>query len=108
MITQVAKEQPSKQFQETIGEQKVILNRLLPILKLFKESDKNFEELVQNLEELKDVLDVVKITVYEDNEAQTRDDGIIVQNVYSIVEVSKEELQEIISTTEKIRNKIIK
>jgi hypothetical protein len=37
-----------------------------------------------------------------------RDDGIIVQNVYSIVEVSKEELQEIISTTEKIRNKIIK
>jgi len=108
LITQVAKEQPSKQFQETIGEQKVILNQLLPILKLFKESDKNFEELVQNLEELKDVLDVVKITVYEDNEAQMRDDGIIVQNVYSIVEVSKEELQEIISTTEKIRNKIIK
>jgi len=108
LITQVAKEQPSDQFKETVGEQKGILNNLLPILKNFKDTDKNFEELVQNLEELKEVLDVAKITVHVDENAQAREDGIIVQNEYSVVELSKEELQEIITTTEKIRNKIVK
>lgn len=108
LITQVAKEQPSDRFRETIGEQKVILNNLLPILNAFKASDKNFEELVQHLEELKEVLDVAKITVHVDDNVQAREDGIIVQNEYSVVELSKEELQEIITTTEKIRNKIVK
>ena len=104
----MAKEQPSDQFRETIGEQKGILNNLLPILKIFKNTDKNFEELVQYLEELKEVLDVAKITVHVDENTQAREDGIIVQNEYSVVELSKEELQEIITTTEKIRNKIVK
>ena len=108
LITQVAKEQPSDRFRETIGEQKGILNNLLPILKLFRDTDKNFDELVQNLDELKDVLDVVKITVHVDENTEARADGIITQNEFSVVEVSKEELQEIISTTEKIRNKIVK
>ena len=108
LITQVAKEQPSDRFRETIGEQKVILNNLLPILKAFKSTDKNFEDLVQHLEELKEVLDVAKITVHVDENVQAREDGIIVQNEYSVVELSKEELQEIITTTEKIRNKIVK
>ncbi len=108
LITQVAKEQPKDtRFRETIGEQKGILNNLLPILKLFKETDKKFEELVQNLEELKDVLDVVKITVHIDENTEVRKDGVIEQNEYSVVEVSDEELQEIITTAEKIRNKIV-
>lgn len=108
LITQVAKEQPSDQFKETIGEQKRILNSLLPILKIFKNTDKNFEELVQYLEELKEVLDVAKITEHVDENPEVRADGVIVQNEYSVVELSKEELQEIITTTEKIRNKIVK
>jgi F0F1-type ATP synthase delta subunit len=108
LITQVAKEQPSDRLRETIGEQKRILNNLLPIMKLFKNSDKNFEELVQYLEELKEVFDVVKITDHVDENPEVREDGVIVQNEYSVVELSKEELQEIITTTEKIRNKIVK
>ena len=108
LITQVAKVRPSDEFKETIGEQKGILNNLLPILKLFKGTDKNFEDLVQNLEELKDVLDVVKITVHVDDNVKPREDGVIMQNEYSIVEMSNEELQEIITTTEKIRNYIVK
>ena len=108
LITQVAKEQPNDQFKETIGEQKGILNRLLPILKIFKSTDKNFEELVQYLEELKEVLDVARITEHVSESTEAREDGVIVQNEYSVVELSKEELQEIITTTEKIRNKIVK
>lgn len=108
LATQVAKEQPSEEFKNTIGGQKEILNNLLPILKLFvKDTDKKFTELVQNLEELKEVLDVVKITVQVKENVPARTDGVIVQDEESIVTVSKEELQEIIATTEKIRNKII-
>jgi hypothetical protein len=108
LVTQVAKEQTTEELKNTIGEQKQILNHLLPILKLFvKDTDKNFTELVQNLEELKEVLDVVKITVHEKSDLPQRTDGVIEQNEESIVTVSSEELQEIIATTDKIRNKII-
>jgi hypothetical protein len=107
LVTQVAKEQTNGEFKNTIGEQKGILNNLLPILRLFKENDKKFSDLVGNLEELKDVLDVVKITVQVKDNVQTRTDGVIEQNEESIVTVSDEELSEIITVTEKIRNKII-
>ena len=107
LITQVAKDQYSDDFKDRIGEQKTILNQLLPILKLFH--GKEFEQLVQNLEELKDVFDFVKIS-YEVGETETKTiDGslVVVQNDRSIITMSKEELQEIITTTEKIRNKLI-
>ncbi|MBR2887560.1 MAG: hypothetical protein IKB95_04985, partial [Bacteroidales bacterium] len=107
LITQVAKDQYSDDFKDRIGEQKTILNQLLPILKLFH--GKDFESLVQSLEELKDVFDFVKIS-YEVGEPETKTiDGslVVVQNDRSIITMSKEELQEIISTTEKIRNKLI-
>ena len=107
LVTQVAKEQSNEDFKNTIGEQKGILNNLLPILRLFKENDKNFADLISNLEELKDVLDVVKITVQVKDNVPSREDGVIEQNEESIVTVSKEELSEIITVTEKIRNKII-
>ena len=106
LLTQVAKEQPNDDFTSTIGEQKNILNNLLPILRLWKD-DQNFSNLITNLEELKDVLDVVKITVRVLDNVPETDDGTILQNEESIVTVSKDELMEIITTTEKIRNKII-
>ena len=107
LVTQVAKERPNEEFKNTIGEQKGILNNLLPILKLFKENDKHFADLVGNLEEVKEVLDVVKITVQVKDDLPAESEGAIVQNEESIVTVSDEELSEIITVTEKIRNKII-
>lgn len=107
LITQVSKDQYSDDFKDRIGEQKTILNQLLPILKLFH--GKDFDQLVQNLEELKDVFDFVKIS-YEVGEPETKTINgslVVVQNDRSIITMSKEELQEIISTTEKIRNKLI-
>ncbi|MCQ2251870.1 MAG: hypothetical protein MJZ61_00315 [Bacteroidales bacterium] len=107
LVTQVAKEKPSQQFRETIGEQKNILNNLLPILKLFKDQDEFFDNLVLNMLELKEVLDVVSIETSVVDKGEKRDDGVIEQNEYSIVTVSDEELLEIILTAEKVRNKII-
>ena len=80
----------------------------MPLLKLFaKESDKNFTELVRNLEELKDVLDVVKIDTRKKENVRPHEDGVFEQDYEDIVIVSDEELVEIITTTEKIHNKII-
>ena len=108
LVTQVAKEQPSEDFKNTIGSQKQVLKDLLPLLKLFaKESDKNFNELVRNLEELKDVLDVVKIDTRKKENVRPHEDGVFEQDYEDIVIVSDEELVEIITTTEKIHNKII-
>ena len=108
LVTQVAKEQPSEDFKNTIGSQKQVLKDLLPLLKLFaKESDKNFTELVRNLEELKDVLDVVKIDTRKKENVRPHEDGVFEQDYEDIVIVSDEELVEIITTTEKIHNKII-
>ena len=107
LITQVAKDQYSEDFKDRIGEQKTILNQLLPILKMFH--GKDFEHLVQYMEELKDVFDFVKIS-YEVGEPETKTINgslVVVQNDRSIITMSKEELQEIISTTEKVRNKLI-
>jgi len=108
LITQVAKESYSDDFKDRIGEQKQILNQLLPILKLF-EKDKDFEKLVEDLGELKDAFEVVKIETIVEEPQQIESNGalVIVQNEKSVVEVSKDELNEIIRKTEKIRNKLI-
>ena len=109
LLTQVAKERPSDDLKDNIGEQKTILNNLLPILKLFEKEDVNFQKLVQSFEELKDVFGVVKITVEvgEPEEIESNGAFVVVQNEHSVVSMTNEELQEIIQTTEKIRNKLI-
>lgn len=106
LLTQVEKEQHSEDLKNAIGNQKGILNTLLPILINFREQD-HFEELVQNLEELKDVLDVVKVSVQVKEIPSVNNPGTMVQQEFTVIEISDEELHEIISVTEKIRNKII-
>ena len=109
LLTQVAKERPSDDLRDNIGEQKFILNNLLPILKLFEKDDVNFQKLVQCFEELKDSFSAVDITV-EVGEPETIESNgafVVVQNDRSVVKMTSEELQEIIQTTERIRNKLI-
>jgi len=107
LLTQVEKEQHSEDLKNAIGNQKGILNTLLPILINFKDQDQNFEELVQNLEELKDVLDVVKVSVQVREIPSVNNPDQMVQQEFSVIEISNEELRDIISVTEKVRNKII-
>ncbi len=108
LLTQIEKEikdqngQYSSDLKDAIGQQKSVLNSLLPILRMFKDKDTNFGDLVKDLEELKDVLDVVNITVQVENSP----DGSVI-NEYTVIEISDEDLSEIITATEKIRNKII-
>jgi len=109
IATQVLKEAPDNpEVVERIGEQKLILNDLLLILKNYK-SDKDFYNLIQDVEAIKKEFDGVRIT-YEMGEPEAIEiDGMlmIVQNETSNVEVSPEHLGNIIDVVESVRNKII-
>ncbi|GAG07028.1 unnamed protein product, partial [marine sediment metagenome] len=108
ITTQVAKENPHPDIAERIGEQKLILNNLLLILKNYKK-DKKFASLIKILEELKDEFTYVKITYIPGEPEAIEEDGMltIIQNETSIVEMTDKQLENIINKTEKIRNQLI-
>lgn len=108
LSTQVAKVSPKPEIVERIGEQKLILNDLLLILKNYK-SDKNFQDLVDDIERIKKGYDGVKIT-YEVGEPTMKEENgmlMIIQNEKSNVEISDSHLANIINVVEEVRNKLI-
>ncbi len=105
-VTQVALQKHDNLLAEYIGEQKLILNDLLLILKNY-ERDEQFAALIKDYELIKADFDKVIIT-YEINEPkETVENGVlvIVQNESSVVDISREVLHDIIQVTERIRNK---
>ncbi len=108
IASQVQKEKANKDVAERIGEQKIVLNDIWLILKNYI-SDKNFSELVADLEDIKTVFDQVKIT-YEVGEPEAVEKNgmlIIVQNEKSNVTITDEQMKQITIKIEKIRNKLI-
>ncbi len=108
LSTQVAKVSPKPEIVERIGEQKLILNDLLLILKNYK-SDKNFQDLVDDIERIKKGYDGVKIT-YEVGEPTMKEENgmlMIIQNEKSNVEISDSHLANIVNVVEEVRNKLI-
>jgi len=108
LATEVYKEKTTPELSERIGEQKIILDDMMVILKNYK-NDKNFALLIQELEEIKAVFDEVKITYEAGNPETVEKDGmlIIVQNEKSNVKITPEQIKNITAKIEKIRNKII-
>ena len=109
IATQVLKDAPENpEVVERIGEQKLILNDLLLILKNYK-ADKDFFPLIQDVEAIKKEFDGVRIT-YEMGEPEAIEVDrmlMIIQNETSHVEVSPEDLNKIIEIVASVRNKII-
>ena len=108
LATQVYKEAPHPELKERIGEQKIILDKLMLFLQLFK-SDKQFQNLINELSVLQNEYKDVTITIEKGEPEATEKDGmlVIVQNDKSIVHISDERVQSIIEKTEQIRNKLI-
>ena len=109
LATQIAKDDPSKALRDRIGEQKMILTDLFRILEVYQGQDKNFEQLVQDFEEMNEVYEPVLITFVEGETITKEIDGItvVMQQDESLVEMSDEQLSKIILIVEKIRNKLI-
>ena len=106
LATQVAKEKKDESLAQYIGEQKVILNNLLLILKNYQR-DAQFADLISDLELIKLEFDNVKISYQMGEPKAVEQDGMlmIVQQESSIVVISDDVLNRIIESTSRIRNK---
>lgn len=104
----VVKETNNEDLINRIAEQKDIINILMIILDNYS-ADPNFKELAVLMKELKELYADVKITT-EVGEPKTMEvDGslIIVQDEISHVEITPEQLTEIINSISKLRNFIV-
>ncbi len=106
LATQVVKENPDSALAEYIGEQKVILNDILLILKNYQR-DAQFADLIKDLEQIKTEFDKVKISYLLGEPKAVEKDGMlmIVQQESSVIEINQDVLLKIIEITARIRNK---
>lgn len=108
LATQVIKEAENDKIRERIGEQKIVLGDIIILLKQYSD-DKRFAGLVEEMEAIKQAYKDVKI-YYEVGESEAIEQNgklIIVQNETSHVKITDEQLKNIITKTEELRNKLI-
>jgi len=99
----------AKRIFERIGEQKISLSDLLIVLKVYK-GNPQIAELINDLEEVKDVFKPIKISVEMGEPTSKEINGmlVIIQNDVQHVEIPDGQMKKIIEVSKKIRNKIIK
>lgn len=110
ILCEVAAANPTnKEMQETIGEQKIILENILLLLSFYKESDQNMASLLADMEELKKLYDKVNITYTYSESTFEIVDGVMVikDNSSSTIQITSEDIANIKALTTSIRNKII-
>lgn len=99
----------NKELNEKIGEQKIILEKVMTLLSYYKESDKNMASLLADLEGLKQVYEKVVITYTYKESTFAVVDGVMVikDNSTTTVAITPEQVAEIKNITSNIRTKII-
>lgn len=108
LLTQVANDVSPEEMKERIGEQKVSFELLYGVIQLYKD-DPYFLNFQNDLKELKNIYDLVEIT-YQVGDPQTiveNGNVIIIQTEESVVEMTDDQLNQIIESTDNIRNKLI-
>lgn len=110
ILCEVAKSNPAnKELQETIGEQKIILENIMLLLSFYKESDPNMASLLTDMEELKKSYDKVNITyTYKESTFEVVDGVMVIKdNSTSTIDITPKDVEDISSITKNIRSKII-
>jgi len=108
LLTQVEKSYPSAKLSEKIGEQKIMLDNLMLILKNYS-TNQEVSEITKKIELIKGSYSEVNIT-YEKGEPEAIEkDGrlLIVQHDKSIVKISDQSIQKVLSITAEVRDGII-
>ncbi len=106
----VASNDPNnKELNEKIGEQKIILEKLVKLLSFYENSDQNMASLLADLEGLKKVYENVVITyTYKESTFEIVDGVMVIKdNSTSTVDITPEQVAEIRNISTAIRNKII-
>ena len=110
ILCEVAAANPTnKELQETIGEQKIILENIMLLLSFYKDSDQNMASLLTDMEALKKLYDKVNITYTYSESTFEIVDGVMVikDNSSSTIQITPEDIANIKALTSSIRNKII-
>lgn len=99
----------NKQLSEKIGEQKIILEKVVKLLSFYKDTDQHMASLLSDLEGLKQVFDKVNITyTYKESTFEVVDGVMVIKdNSTTTVEITPEQVTEIQNISSSIRNKII-
>src|SRR5690349_12791014 len=110
ILCEVAAANPTnKEMQETIGEQKIILENIMLLLSFYKDTDPNMAALLTDVEELKKAFDKVKVSyTYKESTFEIVDGVMVIKdNSSSTIEITPEDVNSIKSITSGIRNKVI-
>ena len=109
LATQVVSQYPDKMLSDRVGEQKIILNDLILLLSPYCNRDPEFKTLCSNLQDIKNIYRDVKITYTQGDPVSTEKDGglVIEQTEASVVEMTDEQLEDIIEITKNIRDRLI-
>ncbi|MBO7523296.1 MAG: hypothetical protein J6T30_05525 [Bacteroidales bacterium] len=107
--TQVVGQYPNKQLRDRIGEQKIILNDLILLATPYKSVNVDYGILCGYLNDIKSAYDDVQITyTLGDPIREERNGGLVVtQTETSEVEMTDEQLDNIIKITKSVRDKLI-
>jgi hypothetical protein len=106
---QVASKNPNnKELQETIGAQKIILEQIVLLFSFYK-GDEYMASLLSDLEQLKAAFDKINITyTYKESTMEIVDGvAVIKDNSSTTIDITPEDIRDIQSKTNAIRNKII-
>jgi len=106
---QVAANNPDHtELREKIGEQKITLEQIL-LLFSFYENDENMASLLSDLKELEATFNKINITyTYKESSMEVVDGvAVIKDNSTATIEITDEDVRNIMSKTNSIRNKII-
>ncbi|MCQ2203424.1 MAG: hypothetical protein MJZ15_03165 [Bacteroidales bacterium] len=109
ITSQVIEQTGDKELINRLGEQKDIVNILLIILNNYSKTDKNFQDLVAKIDDIKKIYDGVRITT-ELGEPITKEvDGILTidQNEITHVEISDDQVKEIIEKVKQARQFVV-
>src|SRR5450759_4713418 len=109
LATQVVSQFPDRRLSDRIGEQKIILNDLLLLLNPYCNRDAEFTSLCKDMQDIKDLYRDVKITYSQgDPVSEEKNGGLTIkQTETSIVEMSAQQLNEVVEITKNIRNRLI-
>jgi hypothetical protein len=110
IVCEVAEANPTnKELQETIGEQKVILQNIILLISFYKDADQNMALLLNDMEQLKAAFDKVEITyTYRESTFEVVDGVMVIKdNSTSTIDITTEDVKNIGNIIQSIRTKII-
>jgi len=107
--TQVIRQYPNNLLRERIGEQKSFLDDLIRIFTPYCDYDREFKAMCGYLSDIASRYENVKITYSKGEPSSSEKDGrlVVTQTETSMVEMTDEQLNQIIEITGIIRNKLI-